>query len=165
MTMGLNQLFIHVFHLIYIAIICLESSFFYVQILTPKKGIAHPRRKCFMLSLALPAFLFFREKMTTKIATALLLLLSCSFAELSSMTLLSTINLFIPQIDLIPAHILLSAKLFPSFAIYAIDALIYLLFLFILSKSLKKYLFIYGILFRSKFICQEYGPHSAAFHQ
>lgn len=156
---------VYVFHLIYIIIICLGLSFFYVQILTPKKSISHPQRTCFLLSLvltwetvfvflnssvlssiwflstlALPAFLLFQEKIITKIVAVMLLLLSCSFAELSSMTLMSAINLFMSEMDLIPAHILLSGKILPSFLIYAINTFVYLLFLSLFSKASKKIL-------------------------
>ena len=92
----------------------------------------------FLTSLALPAFVLFQDKVLTKIFMCFLALLSCSFAEMTAFALLSAINLFFPEKDLIPAHIFLSGDVFLSFITFAIISLVYTLLLFVISKALKR---------------------------
>ncbi len=163
--MTINIFIIHIFYLIYVAFICLGLSVFYSQMLTPKSNIAHPKKACFklslmltagtvffifsnsvwaslwfLISLALPAFLFFKDRPIIKTAVCLLVLLSYSFTEMAGFALLSIINLFFPQISLIPMKILLSGNLPLSFMAFALNVLIYMLLLFMLSKALKRLL-------------------------
>lgn len=163
--MSLNIFIIRIIFLVYIASLCFGTSNFYVQVLTPRKGLSHPQKICFLLlffltagtvfvffnstvissiwfltSLALPAFVLFQNKVLTKIFMCFLALLSCSFAEMTAFALLLAINLFFPEKDLIPAHIFLSGDVFLSFITFAIISFAYTLLLFVISKALKSLL-------------------------
>lgn len=161
--MSLNSFIIRIIFLVYIASLCFGTSNFYVQVLTPRKGLSHPKKICFLFlffltagtvfvffnstvissiwfltSLALPAFALFQDKMLTKVFMCFLALLSCSFAEMTAFALLSAINLFFPEKDLIPAHIFRSGNVFLSFITFAIISFAYTLLLFVISKALKR---------------------------